>query len=51
MVDSAGPYPLPAFNFVQEGLTFTSNNVFREPDPMGLRRWSVMSRARNCAWV
>ena len=37
MVDSAGPYPLPAFNFVQEGLTFTSNNVFREPDPMALQ--------------
>ena len=33
MVDSAGPYPLPAFNFVQEGLTYTSNTVFREPDP------------------
>ena len=34
MVDSAGPYPLPAFNFVQEGLSFTSEQVF--DDPIGL---------------
>ena len=37
MVESAGPYPLSAFNFVQEGLTFTSKQVFRQPDPVGLQ--------------
>lgn len=31
MVDSAGPYPLSAFNFVQEGLSFTSEQVFDDP--------------------
>ncbi|MAB83219.1 MAG: hypothetical protein CMJ24_07260 [Phycisphaerae bacterium] len=34
MVESAGPYPLSAFNFVQEGLSFTSEQVF--DDPFGL---------------
>lgn len=34
MVDAAGPYPLAAFNFVQEGLSYTSEQVFE--DPIGL---------------
>ncbi|MEE3001591.1 MAG: Minf_1886 family protein [Planctomycetota bacterium] len=37
MVHAAGPYPLPAFNFVQEGLTFTSKQVFDVADPTSLQ--------------
>lgn len=31
MVESAGPYPVQAFSFVQEGLSFTSEQIFEEP--------------------
>lgn len=31
MVEAAGPYPLSAFNFVQEGLSFTSELVYEDP--------------------
>lgn len=34
MVEQAGPYPLEAFNFVREGLTYTSQAVHEDPDAL-----------------
>lgn len=34
MLRSAGPYPLEAFNFVREGLSFTVQRVHDNDDPM-----------------
>lgn len=32
MLSDAGPYPLEAFNFVREGLNFTVQHLFGEPE-------------------
>src|SRR5262245_38885647 len=34
VLNAAGPYPIEAFNFVREGLTFTSQRLHRDPESM-----------------
>ena len=34
MLDHAGPYPIEAFNFVREGLSFTMHNVHENVDEL-----------------
>jgi uncharacterized repeat protein (TIGR04138 family) len=34
MLASAGPYPLEAFNFVREGLTYTAQQIHGEPEAL-----------------
>jgi len=35
LLRAAGPYPLEAYQFVQEGLSFTSEQVHLDPDAFG----------------
>lgn len=34
VVDSTGPYPLEAYNFVREGLNYTAQNVHGDPESL-----------------
>ena len=34
ILDRAGPYPIEAFNFVREGLSYTSQRVHGDPESM-----------------
>jgi uncharacterized repeat protein (TIGR04138 family) len=34
ILDMAGPYPVEAFNFVREGLSYTAHHVHGDPESM-----------------